>query len=124
MKAINVSILMSHDTGIVQHYYKPQEQDLLRDYMKAIPSLTIEFDKVQLNKQIQTLEENNKTNEYIINGKLLEKDQEIKNVKGELDIIKQQMKSILSIVQTLNSDDEKELLAKKMISQGIYDASN
>jgi hypothetical protein len=26
MKSINISILVSHDTGIVQHYYKPMVQ--------------------------------------------------------------------------------------------------
>ena len=30
MKSIIVSILMSYDTGIVQHYYKPKEGELVR----------------------------------------------------------------------------------------------
>ena len=41
MKSINISILMSHDTGIVQHYYKPKEEELLEDYLKAVDLLTI-----------------------------------------------------------------------------------
>jgi integrase len=41
MKSINVSYLMSHDTGIVQHYYRPTEYDILTDYLKSVDLLTI-----------------------------------------------------------------------------------
>ena len=34
MKSINIKYLMSHDTGIVQHYYKPTlESELLDNYL-------------------------------------------------------------------------------------------
>ncbi|MGD9533456.1 MAG: tyrosine-type recombinase/integrase [Candidatus Nitrosocosmicus sp.] len=124
MKTINVSILMSHDIGITQHYYKPQEDELLEDYLKAIPSLTIESDEIQLSKQIEELEEKNKNSDWIIKGQLREKDQEIKNMRGELDIVKQQMKSMLGLIQVINSDDERESLVKSMISHGIYESSS
>ncbi len=76
VKSINVSILMSHDTGITQHYYKPKEEELLEDYLRASDLLTINSDSLVLNKQIHNLEEKNKENEYIIKGKLHEKDEE------------------------------------------------
>jgi integrase len=41
MKPINVEILMSHSTGISDSYYRPQERDLLEDYLKAVPLLTV-----------------------------------------------------------------------------------
>jgi hypothetical protein len=95
MKSINVSILMSHDTGIVQHYYKPKEDELLNDYLNAIELLTIDSDHIKLNKQIQNLLEKNQNNEYIIKGKLQEKDEQIKqlNTKYEQDFkkIKEEM---------------------------------
>lgn len=81
MKSINVSILMSHDTGIVQHYYRPTEQDLLDDYLNAVTLLMIDQDEIKLNEQIQELEQRNQTNEYIIKGKLQEKDEEISLLK-------------------------------------------
>ena len=66
MKELVVSMLMSHDTGITQHYWKPKEEDILLEYRKAIPLLTIDPDEITLNKQIHDLEENNKTNEWVI----------------------------------------------------------
>jgi len=33
MKPLYVSVLMSHDTGIVQHYHKPKPEELLNDYL-------------------------------------------------------------------------------------------
>ena len=41
MKPINVEILMGHSTGISDSYYRPNENELLNDYLKAIPELTI-----------------------------------------------------------------------------------
>jgi len=41
MKPINVEILMGHSTGISDSYYRPNENTLLEDYLKAIPDLTI-----------------------------------------------------------------------------------
>lgn len=41
IKTINVSFLMSHDTGIVQHYYKPKLDELLDNYSLAVDLLTI-----------------------------------------------------------------------------------
>lgn len=41
MKHINVEILMGHSTGVSDSYYKPTMKELLEDYVKAIPLLTI-----------------------------------------------------------------------------------
>jgi integrase len=41
MKPINVEWLMGHSTGISDSYYRPTEQDILNDYLKAVPLLTI-----------------------------------------------------------------------------------
>lgn len=42
MKPLNVEVLLGHDTGIAgSAYYRPSEQDLLQDYLKAVPSLQI-----------------------------------------------------------------------------------
>jgi hypothetical protein len=39
-KAI-VELLLGHDIGLTGRYYKPTEQDLLNEYLKAVPLLTI-----------------------------------------------------------------------------------
>ena len=41
MKPINVETLMGHSTGISDSYYRPIENELLKDYLTAIPELII-----------------------------------------------------------------------------------
>ncbi len=41
MKPINVETLMGHSTGISDSYYRPTEKELLEDYLKAGPLLTV-----------------------------------------------------------------------------------
>jgi hypothetical protein len=77
MKPINVEITMGHNIGVSASYYKPTENDVLQDYLKAVDILTINSDKIVLQKQVAELKEKGKDNEYIINGKLHEKDQQI-----------------------------------------------
>jgi len=77
MKPINVEVLMSHSTGVSDSYYKPIEKVLLEDYLKAVDLLTINTDKVTLQKQVAELTEKNKEENYIIKGKLSDKEKEI-----------------------------------------------
>ena len=42
MKSINVETLMGHSIGVSDSYYHPREDDLLQDYIQAIPALTFE----------------------------------------------------------------------------------
>ena len=51
MKPINVEIMMGHDIGLSESYYKPTEHEVLQDYLKAIDNLTISVDKAVLQKQ-------------------------------------------------------------------------
>jgi integrase len=41
MKPINVETLMGHSTGISDSYYRPTERNLLDDYLRAAPQLTV-----------------------------------------------------------------------------------
>jgi hypothetical protein len=41
MRPINVEMLMGHSTGISDSYYRPNERELLEDYLKAVPKLTL-----------------------------------------------------------------------------------
>ena len=76
MKSINVSYLMSHDTGIVQHYYKPTIDELLDNYLLALDLLTIN-ESNKLSKQVQELNTKNEDKDYVIKFKLFEKDEKI-----------------------------------------------
>jgi hypothetical protein len=41
MRPANVEILMGYDIGVSESYWRPTEQELLDDYLKAVPLLTI-----------------------------------------------------------------------------------
>ena len=52
MNSLNVEKLMGHSIGISDHYYRPLEEDLVSDYLKAVPSLIIsEEEKLRLENQ-------------------------------------------------------------------------
>ena len=78
-----VEILMGHKLpGVRSHYFKPDIQTLLegtkecKGYVTAINDLTIN-DENRLSKQVQELKEKNEDAEYVIKGKLQEKDEQI-----------------------------------------------
>ncbi|PWU80259.1 MAG: hypothetical protein DLM72_13075 [Candidatus Nitrosopolaris wilkensis] len=72
---------MGHDIGLSGSYYKPTERDVLNDYLKAVDLLTISTDKVMLQKQVAELGEKSKEENYIITGRLAEKEMEIQTLK-------------------------------------------
>ncbi len=77
MRPINVEITMGHDIGVSASYYKPTEREVLEDYLKAVDLLTINGDKIILQKQVLELKEKSKDSEYIIKAKLQEKENQI-----------------------------------------------
>lgn len=74
MKPINVETLMGHSTGISDSYYRPNENELLNDYLKAIPELIIlpeNRQKLGIKKQeeiISELEGNQSKIKHLENG--------------------------------------------------------
>lgn len=72
MQKLNVEVLMGHViSGLNSNYYRPTEQDLLEDYLKAVPSLTInDFHAEDLKEQQESLEQ-----------KYKEKDRELEELK-------------------------------------------
>jgi len=72
MKPINVEMLMGHSTGVSDSYYRPNENELLQDYLNAIPELTI-------------LKENRVTNQK---EKIRAHDSDIVELKEEIEKIK------------------------------------
>ena len=77
MKPINIEKLMNHSTGISDSYYRATERELLQDYLKALDMLSVNDNKLTLQKQVAELTEKSKEENYIIRGKLSEKEQEI-----------------------------------------------
>jgi hypothetical protein len=57
MKPLNVELLLSHESGISDYYYRPTEREVLEDYLKGVPALTINEDIPNLKKQQEILEQ-------------------------------------------------------------------
>jgi hypothetical protein len=87
MKTLNVEFLMGHNNGLQRSYYKPSEQQLLDDYLKAVPALTINYyDQTALKKQVAELTAKSEEANYVIKGKLAEKEKEFEAMKSKLEI--------------------------------------
>ena len=91
MKSINVEVLMGHTIGVSDSYYKPSEKEILDDYLKAIPILTIsKNNNMILEKEIKELQEKNENNEYLIKSKLQERDDAITALSDQvMELIKE-----------------------------------
>jgi hypothetical protein len=95
MKPINVEITMGHNVGLSSSYYKPTEREVLEDYVKAIDLLTVNSDKILLKKQVIELREKCENNEYIIKGKLQEKDEQIQMLTKKQEKFEQLIQSLI-----------------------------
>jgi hypothetical protein len=106
MKSLNVEILMGHDIGLANSYYKPSQQELLEDYLKSIDWLTIQDNKSKLEKQIKELKEKTEESTYERNTDLLEwKKRYLDDVKG---LIKQ-----INSMKEFQKETQKELAELK-----------
>jgi hypothetical protein len=95
MKSLNVEILMGHNIGLADSYYKPSEQELLKEYLSAANLLTIHNDKTKLEKQITELKEIGADKEHIIEGRLREKDDQIRALTKKQEKFEQLIQSLI-----------------------------
>jgi hypothetical protein len=75
---------MGHDIGISASYYKPTERDVLEDYLKAVPLLTINGQNLVLQNQIKKLTEKTDNNDYLLKAKLQEKDDALTTLSDQV----------------------------------------
>ena len=76
MKPINTEYLMGHSTGINDSYYRPTENEIFQDYLRATPALIIENSN-SLKSSVDELSHKNIKSEIVFNTKLLKKEEEI-----------------------------------------------
>ena len=97
------------------NYFRPNESQLLNEYLKVINDLTIN-DENRLSKQVQEFKEKDEYQKYIIDKKLKEKDM-------ELEKMQQTMKTVFEQVETFNKSlkDQtvKEVESKKAVISTI-----
>jgi integrase len=77
MKTSFIEFFMNHTKGVEGSYHKPPIEFALTEYLKAVEKLEINDDKLTLQKQIAELTERSKEENYVIKGKLSEKDREL-----------------------------------------------
>ena len=95
MKSINIEKLMGHSIGISDSYYRVTENELLDDYLKAIPLLTIGTENI-LQKQMEEVAEKSRITTANVKSQLYEKEL----AKEKLKFTKQK--------DSDNDDDDKE----------------
>jgi enoyl-[acyl-carrier-protein] reductase (NADH) len=91
--------------------------------LKAVDLLTISNDKVVLGKQVAELTQKSKDNEYVIRGKLQEKDEEMKTMKEQFNTMQSQLQILISTLSYADQEEKQEI-AKKLIEQGTYKAKS
>ena len=61
------------------------------------------MDKAVLQKQVDRIKQETKDNEYVIRGKLQEKDEEIRSMKEEITSMRSQMNDVLEVLKIAKS---------------------
>ena len=101
IKSEDVEILMGHGSskrGLKANYYRPKEEYLLEQYLKASDLLTIN-DSQKLKKKVEELSEKNQDKDYVIKGKLQEKDEQINQLIKKQEKFEQMIQSLIDIGQ-------------------------
>jgi integrase len=65
MSHVVIEMLMGHSVGLERNYYRPTEHEYLREYLKAVPNLTINNEERWRNKAEKLEIENTEKNEII-----------------------------------------------------------
>ena len=77
MRPINVEITMGHNIGISSSYYRPQEKEVLNDYLNAVELLSINDDEKKLQSKVSEIEQRAKEDSHAILEKLYEREREV-----------------------------------------------
>jgi hypothetical protein len=90
----NIKMLMAHSLGESGNYHRPTETQLLEDYLKAVDLLTVNEEN-RLSKRINDLQEKNQEKDYVIKGKLVEKDEQISQLIAKQEKFEQLIHSLI-----------------------------
>ena len=119
-----VNMLLNHDIGLEKAYFKPTMTDLLEGsdkmfgYIHIMNAVTIN-DENRLSMQVQELKTKNQDSEYVIKGKLQEKEEQIKNMQDQIQTI-MEILGELSVQKNDKIDHATAKAVKKLIANGDY----
>ena len=77
-------MLLGHSIGLSNSYYRPTVEEMLNEYLKVVNDLIIDPSH-RLSKQVHQLKEKEDYQTYIIDKKMVEKDEQIQVVTSKLD---------------------------------------
>jgi hypothetical protein len=126
MNDLHRQYLMGHKLGITGNYWKPDEHEceILNDYLRAVPFLTISSQKTtQLQQQVAQLTVKNEEQKYVIERKLAEKEKEFEEMKAQMTVLQANTSSLIKVLGGLTDEvvihawrDKQELMhTAKMI---------
>ncbi|MGP8125350.1 MAG: hypothetical protein ACLQEQ_05690 [Nitrososphaerales archaeon] len=104
MKPIAVETLMGHSTGISDSYYRPTEKELLEEYAKAVPYLTVSSELRQ-KAEMETMEATHRQGIGRVELLALEKSHEVKELQAQVDRQAEQINTLLSLYEVFNKQN-------------------
>jgi hypothetical protein len=121
MKHNNVKILMSHSSsmGLSKNYYKPTEKEVLDDYLKAVDLLSFFENNKILDKKVKELEAQNKNTDYIIKGKLQEKDEQIKSLTDQFSSMRDMLNKMVKGISETKDQKHVNSVTQSLFSSGV-----
>jgi hypothetical protein len=103
---IHAEFLMGHSLGLPDSYIKPIQDNVLEHYLKAADKLTINYDsdKATLQKQVAELTEKSKEKDYIIRGRLAEKERELEEIRAQQTTLQANMGNVLKFLAGIEKE--------------------
>ena len=89
-----VETLVAHSTGISDHYYRPTEHDLLKDYLKAVDNLTIDNTRQMVIKEVSE-------NQQVLATQMESKDKEIKELRVKMARMEESQLKITELLEVM-----------------------
>jgi hypothetical protein len=102
MRSINIEVLMGHSLGLSDSYYRPTEDEILNDYLKAVDVLTFNKDNIALKKEVKELKEKNRDEYLSLESRLQERDREIIKLRDETSILREAILDLQNITRHPN----------------------
>jgi integrase len=111
-------MLLGHKVGLENSYYRPADEEMLKEFLKASDLLTMSEEK-QLREEVEKLTVENQEI-GVVKKAYLDMRIEMEKKNNEVTMMREQMNVILSSLPKLKETD-RSVLAKVLIERGIYE---
>ncbi|MGA9150163.1 MAG: hypothetical protein WBZ36_06280 [Candidatus Nitrosopolaris sp.] len=85
---------MAHSTGMSDHYYRPTEHDLLKDYLKAVDNLTIDNTRQMVIKEVSEKQQ-------ALAAQMESKDKEIQELRDKMARMEESQLKITELLEAI-----------------------